>query len=96
MTLHCLNCDAGGAAATELQRQLFAGDAVLLLGAAAALAWDCHPALPAWLDSGCKLYVLAADFGATGLSPCHEQIHLIDHAGWVALSEQHPNQQAWY
>ncbi|MCX9458518.1 sulfurtransferase complex subunit TusB, partial [Vibrio cholerae] len=43
-----------------------------------------------------KVYVLQADAQARGLAErLLSQIQVIDYSGWVALTEQHPQQLAY-
>ncbi|MFT7289208.1 MAG: sulfur relay protein TusB/DsrH [Halieaceae bacterium] len=94
--MHCLYVEPGTALAERLRSCLSPGEPVLLLGDAAVLALAEHPQLALWLASDAALHVLDVDLRALGSPSAHPAIRVIDYAGWVSLSVDQPNQQAWY
>ena len=61
-------------------------------------AWHAAaPALDAWARTGVTLHVLAADLAACGLAErCDPRVAAVDAAGFLALTEQHATQRAWF
>lgn len=83
-------------ALTDILRLATAQDALLLWsdGVIAALA-NSEFAEPL-ATSSVKVYVLQEDVLARGLSAhLHPQTQVIDYQGWVALTEQYPQQLAY-
>lgn len=83
-------------ALTDILRLATAQDALLLWsdGVLAALA-DSEFAEPL-AASPVKVYVLQADAQARGIAErLLSQIQVIDYSGWVALTEQYPQQLAY-
>jgi sulfur relay protein TusB/DsrH len=95
MALHTVNLLPGAAGADTALAQLRDGDAVLFHGDG---AWHAAAsALDAWARSGATLHVLAADLAACGLAErCDPRLAVVDSAGFLALSEQHAVQRAWF
>ncbi|KGE03604.1 DsrH/TusB family sulfur relay protein [Pseudohaliea rubra] len=95
MALHTVNLLPGARAAETVLAQLREGDAVLFHGDG---AWHvAAPGLTAWAESGATLHVLAADLAACGLTErCDSRVAVADAAGFLALTEQHTAQRAWF
>jgi len=95
MTLHTVNLLPGAHATQAALAQLRDGDAVLFHGDG---AWHAAaPALEAWAHTGATLHVLAADLAACGLTErCDPRVAVVDAAGFLALTEQHATQRAWF
>ncbi|MHA7815162.1 MAG: sulfurtransferase complex subunit TusB [Pseudohaliea sp.] len=95
MALHTVNLLPGARATEAALAQLRDGDAVLFHGDG---AWHAAaPGLDAWARSGATLHVLAADLAACGLAErCDPRVAVVDSAGFVALTEQHAAQRAWF
>lgn len=75
------------------------GAAVLLIedGVYGALAGTCTAPLVEAASGHCKLYVLAADLDARGLSdtPLIEAFERVDYTGFVALAARYDKVQSW-
>ena len=95
MALHTVNLLPGAAATEAALAQLREGDAVLFHGDG---AWHvAAPGLTAWAESGAALHVLAADLAACGLAErCDPRVAAVDAAGFLALTEEHAVQRAWF
>jgi len=95
MALHTVNLLPGADAAEAALAQLRGGDAVLFHGEG---AWHAAaPALDAWAHTGATLHVLAADLAACGLAErCDPRVAAVDAAGFLALTEAHAVQRAWF
>jgi sulfur relay protein TusB/DsrH len=95
MTLHTVNLLPGADATQAALAQLRDGDAVLFHGDG---AWHAAAAaLEAWAHTGATLHVLAADLAACGLAErCDPRVAVVDAAGFLALTEQHATQRAWF
>lgn len=97
MILHTLSCSPTQPAFGQCLRLLASGDAVLLLGDGVYAALRESPAARQLAESGAAIHVLAADARAAGaLERLAGGVALCDYAGFVALSEHYPRQQAWY
>ncbi len=95
MTLHCLNGNVDSDLLDRLLAWLEGDDAVLLLGPAASIARSSHPALPALLRKGNKLYALEADLALYGVSTRDDRVEAIDYGAFVALSVAQRTQLLW-
>lgn len=95
MSLHCLYADPASNTAERLRILAAADDAILLLGAAAALARRDHPGLARWCDTGAGLYALATDLDAYGVDPVDGRVQVIDPRGWLRLAIEQPRQLLW-
>ncbi|MEQ8516655.1 MAG: sulfurtransferase complex subunit TusB [Chromatocurvus sp.] len=97
MTLHTVNLLPDHPDCQRCIRQLAPGDAVIFLGrgvwiANARAAW-----LPDWEIDGVELHVLDDDLAASGLAGQRApSVALLDLPGFVALTEQHRVQRAWF
>ena len=92
MALHTLNAAPGTAAWADCLHTVASGDALVLMGDGTygALPGDDLEALRA---CGATLYILARDAEARGVEA---DLDALDMPGLVVLSEQHPQQVAWY
>ena len=95
--LHTLNCSPEHPALQDCLKLLRAEDALLLLGDGVYLALAQCSNGQALQATGAALYVLEADARAAGV---HARLALgftlVDDAGFVALTECHARQMAWY
>jgi len=77
--------------------QLASGDAVVFLGHGAWITSGQTGWHEEWARAGIALYVLEDDLVARGLAEhCARSIMPIDVTGFIALTEQHSCQQAWF
>jgi sulfur relay protein TusB/DsrH len=95
MALHTVNLLPGSEATEAVLAQLRQGDAVLFHGDG---AWHAAaPGLEAWAQSGATLHVLATDLAACGLTErCDPRVAVVDAAAFLALTEEHAAQRAWF
>jgi len=95
MALHCIQVDPAVALARGLLDWLTAGDAVLLLGPASALARDGNAQLTDWLSHEVTLHVLEDELALLGIDAVDARVRVTDYAGWVDLAVRHSRQLAW-
>ncbi|MFN2287139.1 MAG: sulfurtransferase complex subunit TusB [Chromatocurvus sp.] len=97
MTLHTVNQLPDHPDCQRCIVQLAAGDAVVMLGRGVWIANINAAWHLAWERSGAALYVLEEDLAASGLAGlCAPSVTALDLPGFVALSEQHRCQRAWF
>ncbi len=97
MILHTLNALPDSAACADCLDLIAPGDTLLLLGDGCYVALQGCDALDAVFDRGIPVRVLAEDATARGIATrLQPQVASIDMAGFVALTEHYPRQQAWY
>jgi len=95
--LHTLNASPASPAFADCIRLLRKGDALLLLGDGVYAAIKGTRACIALKNTGAELYLLQPDTAAAGLlGRIDDDLGLVDHDGFVALTERFPKQQAWY
>ena len=95
MTLHCVNGNVDSDLLDRLLAWIESEDAVLLLGPAANIARSSHPALPALLSKGNKLYALEDDLALYGVSSRDLRVEAVDYGAFVALSVAQRRQLLW-
>ena len=95
MTLHCLNGTVDSDLLGRLLAWLGSDDVVLLMGPAAHIARSSHPALPALLRKGNKLYALEDDLALYGVGSRDDRVEAIDYDAFVALSVAQRTQLLW-
>ncbi len=96
MILHTLNASPGSTAFRDCLATAGAADTILLLGDGVYAALPGSEAEQALLACPARLRVLEIDARAAGLLQRLADSILIDMDGFVALSETHPRQLAWY
>ena len=96
MILHTLNAPAGSIAFRDCLHTAGDGDTILLLGDGVYAALPGSEGLQALETSPARLLVLACDAQAAGVARRLPAPLLVDMDGFVALSEAHPRQLAWY
>ena len=97
MPLHTLNKAPGHNAYSDCLGLLAASDALLLLGDGVYAALATTPAAARLAATGAAIYVLRADALAAGVvKRLMPEATVIDDAGFVALTEQWPQQLAWH
>ena len=96
MILHTLNANPASEAFSDCLRIAREGDTILLLGAGVYAARIESLALLTLQANGARLCILEPDARLAGAWPPPEGITPIDMTGWVQLSEQIAQQQAWY
>ena len=96
MILHTLNASPASRAFSDCLRVLADDDALLLIGDGVYAAIAGTAAWSTLQDTGAAVYVLDPDACARGISEADETVNRIDMAGFVALTERFPRQQAWY
>lgn len=97
MTLHTVNLLPDHADCRRCINQLAPGDAVVFLGRGAWIASAGSDWHHAWQRDGVALFALEDDLAASGLARhCAAKITALDLAAFVALTEAHPRQRAWF
>ncbi|GAB3276208.1 sulfurtransferase complex subunit TusB [Parahaliea aestuarii] len=97
MILHTLNASPGSTAFDHCLAQVAADDGLLLMGNAVYAALANAPALARLRATGARLHVLEDDARTAGVTPqMSEDVLAIDFDAFVALSEQHARQVAWF
>lgn len=97
MTLHTVNLLPDHPDCQRCISRLAPGDAVVFLGNGAWITSGQASWHREWSRSGVALHVLEDDLAARGLvEHCARSITPLDLAGFVALTEQHACQQAWF
>ena len=97
MTLHTLNCPPGHRQSEACLEALAPGDALLLLGDGVYHALGGSEAAGRLAQVPCPVCVLEAEARAAGLlARLADAVTVIDEDGFVALTEDHPRQLAWY
>ncbi|GAB3314191.1 DsrH/TusB family sulfur relay protein [Haliea atlantica] len=97
MTLHTLNCPPGHRQSEACLEALAPGDALLLLGDGVYHALGDSDAAGRLAHLPCPVCLLEAEARAAGvLSRLANAARVIDEDGFVALTEEHPRQLAWY
>jgi len=97
MTLHTVNLLPDHADCQRCIEQLEHGDVVVFLGRSAWIANADARWHKDWVREGVDLCVLADDLAAAGLADKRAAaITPVDYAAFVALSEAHPRQRAWF
>ncbi len=94
MALHCLSAAPGSETFSRCLRIANSGDAVLLMGDACYAVLSDSDYASALSNCAASVSVLAVDAAARGLSG--EAIQTTDSEGFVALTEAHQKQLAWY
>ena len=95
MILHTINASPSTQAFSDCLKVVAPGDTILLLGDAVYAAMDGSSTGAALADCGAEVKVLQADAAAAGVLD-DSRFEFVDMAGFVALTENHPRQQAWY
>ncbi len=94
MILHTLAALPDSSACSDCLSLLGPGDALLLLGDGVYAALQGSDVLA---DLEVPLHVLREDAAARGIeTTLRDGATLVDMAGFVALTERYPRQQAWY
>jgi len=97
MTLHTVNLLPDHPDCLRCISQLAPGDAVVFLGRGAWIANASAAWYRDWEKDGLALYVLEDDLAASGLSGQQgSAVAPLDLPGFVALTEQHACQRAWF
>lgn len=97
MTLHTLNCPPGHRQSEACLDALAPGDTLLLLGDGVYHALGGSEAAGRLAQVPCPVCVLEAEARAAGLlARLADPVTVIDEDGFVALTEAHPRQLAWY
>ena len=94
MVLHCLNAQAHSDTFRRCLELATSKDTVILMGDACYAALSESDVAKQLADCHAQLRVLDADALARGLRDL--ALESVDYEGWVALSEQHTQQLAWY
>ena len=96
MILHTLNAAPSSSAFADCLKTIAEGDAVLLMGDGVYAAIAQTEASRVLEATEATLYVLADDAMTAGVLNVSAAVSSIDIAGFVALTETFPRQQAWY
>ena len=96
MILHTLNASPSSIAFMDCVSIIAKGDALVLMGDGVYAALADTDASKALQDTDARLYVMAADALAAGVTNLAVAVSRIDMHGLVALTETFPRQQAWY
>lgn len=92
-----LHCISSATALDDCLRACAPDDTLLLLGDAGYCALAGTKTLQVLEASGCEIVILTEHAVSRGLEQrLNERIRWIDYAEFVALSERHPTQQAWF
>ena len=93
--LHTINTSPTSQAFSDCLNVILPGDTILLLGDAVYAAINGSSAGAALTACGASVKVLQADAAAAGV-PDDSRFEFVDMAGFVALTEVHSRQMAWY
>ena len=96
MLLHTLNATPTSNAFTDCLRLATGDDTILLLGDGVYAAIANSAACASLRQCPAQILVLEADATAAGLVNSISDFPLINMEGFVALSESHTRQLAWY
>lgn len=97
MILHTCNAASERAAYRDCLATAASGDALILMGDAVYAAVDGSVACEQLTKTPAELYILADDAAARGVSgQLSAALTSVDMAGFVALTEQYAQIQAWY
>lgn len=96
MVLHCLSVPHRHPAFADCLAAAGARDTILLLGDGVYSALPHSEACIRLLEHPAQVVLLHDDAAALGVPPGTSPMETVDMAGFVALTEHHPRQLAWY